>query len=423
MQQPMQPILQHLFQVSSLDDLSRQRLEAFVEEHPSFGIGHYLLSRKLKAEGSEQFQPETQKTGLYFSNPFWLHWQLEHVAFDGGHQATVVEQEFAAVPWSKPAAEVEEPVSTIEERIATAIPVVEPPPTYEEPVTTVEEPVAAIEEPTPPANVVTVAEENYEHPDEPSAADQLLRSIEEAKGLRQTLDKINTDFDTEPAPAEQASETAEPAPAAEPAPGEEPIHDEEPPFVLDEGAKPEPETEPIHDSEAPFVLEEADAPVAVAEPESAAEPEPAPAASHEPVAAASPHIPTLPGQPAPKDLAFEPYHTIDYFASQGIKFSIDDNPTDKFGRQLKSFTEWLKGMRRLPNKDREAIPDRVAEEAVQTSAAHSVEGKDVVTETMAEVLAKQGMRARAKAVYEKLSLLNPEKRAYFAAKIEQLNIP
>jgi hypothetical protein len=39
------------------------------------------------------------------------------------------------------------------------------------------------------------------------------------------------------------------------------------------------------------------------------------------------------------------------------------------------------------------------------------------------VLAKQGMREKARAVYEKLSLLNPDKSAYFAAKIEQLNIP
>jgi hypothetical protein len=69
------------------------------------------------------------------------------------------------------------------------------------------------------------------------------------------------------------------------------------------------------------------------------------------------------------------------------------------------------------------IPDRVAEEAVQNIAAHSIEGKEVMTETMADVLAMQGMRERARAVYEKLSLLNPEKRAYFAAKIEQLNIP
>ncbi len=131
--------------------------------------------------------------------------------------------------------------------------------------------------------------------------------------------------------------------------------------------------------------------------------------------------PEAPPAPAPEPL-FEPFHTIDYFASQGIKFTLDENPNDQLGKQLKSFTDWLKGMRKLPRKDREMVPDRVAEEAVQTIAAHSIEGKDVLTETMAEVLAKQGMREKAKAVYEKLSLLNPGKRAYFAAKIEQLNI-
>ena len=79
-------------------------------------------------------------------------------------------------------------------------------------------------------------------------------------------------------------------------------------------------------------------------------------------------------------------------------------------------------MRRLPQKNKELVPDRLAEQAVQDFAAHSIEGKEVLTEAMAEVLAKQGMRQRARAVYEKLSLLNPEKSAYFAAKIEQLNI-
>ena len=78
-------------------------------------------------------------------------------------------------------------------------------------------------------------------------------------------------------------------------------------------------------------------------------------------------------------------------------------------------------MRRLPQKEREFVSDRVVEQTIQTIAAHSIEGKEVVTETMAEVLAKQGMPERARLVYEKLSLLNPEKRAYFAAKIEQLN--
>ena len=137
-----------------------------------------------------------------------------------------------------------------------------------------------------------------------------------------------------------------------------------------------------------------------------------------------PFVPEEPGQPVstPETTPlFEPLHTIDYFASQGIRLTLDENPTDPLGRQLKSFTDWLRTMRRLPQKDREIIPDRVAEQAIQNFAAHSIEGKEPVTETMAEVLAKQGMPERARVVYEKFSLLNPDKSAYFAAKIEQLN--
>jgi hypothetical protein len=59
MNQSMQPAIQHLFQVSALDDLSRERLEAFVEEYPCFGFGHYLLSRKLKAENADHFLTAT----------------------------------------------------------------------------------------------------------------------------------------------------------------------------------------------------------------------------------------------------------------------------------------------------------------------------------------------------------------------------
>ena len=120
-------------------------------------------------------------------------------------------------------------------------------------------------------------------------------------------------------------------------------------------------------------------------------------------------------------LAFEPYHTIDYFAAMGIKLSPDENPGDKLGKQLKSFTEWLRVMKKLPQKDRGDVPsDIAAERNIQTIAAHSIESREVVTETMAEVLAMQGMREQAVEVYHKLSLLNPGKMAYFAAKIELL---
>jgi hypothetical protein len=119
-------------------------------------------------------------------------------------------------------------------------------------------------------------------------------------------------------------------------------------------------------------------------------------------------------------LVFEPYHTVDYFASQGIKLSQEDVSKDKFGKQLKSFTEWLKTMKRLPAAEQVKSLEPVSEQKIENLAAHSVEGEEVYTETMAEVWVRQGNREKAMEVYNKLSLLNPSKRAYFAAKIDSL---
>ena len=46
-------------------------------------------------------------------------------------------------------------------------------------------------------------------------------------------------------------------------------------------------------------------------------------------------------------ITFEPMHMVDYFASQGIKLSEEVQPADKLGKQLKSFTEWLKTMKKV----------------------------------------------------------------------------
>jgi hypothetical protein len=119
--------------------------------------------------------------------------------------------------------------------------------------------------------------------------------------------------------------------------------------------------------------------------------------------------------------AFEPYHTIDYFASQGIKLEkIDQNPQDKFGRQLKSFTEWIKSMKRLPQADLQKRLEQSDDSKVIADAAVSLEEKDVVTEAMAAVYEKQGLFEKAMAIYHKLSLLNPDKSHYFAAKSDAL---
>jgi hypothetical protein len=127
-------------------------------------------------------------------------------------------------------------------------------------------------------------------------------------------------------------------------------------------------------------------------------------------------------KPATKEeeLVFSPYHTLDYFASLGIKLVLDDNANDKFGKQLKSFTDWLKTMKRLPQKNEEAAADTAAQASIEGFAAHSLQQKEIITEAMAEVLGKQGKKESAIDLYTKLSLLNPAKSAYFAAKIEHL---
>jgi hypothetical protein len=120
------------------------------------------------------------------------------------------------------------------------------------------------------------------------------------------------------------------------------------------------------------------------------------------------------------ELTFEPYHTVDYFASQGIRVKEDGQPKDKFGLQLKSFTEWLKTMKRLPVTEVTAAIDGRSEQKVEQLAEHSITDREVLTEAMAEVWAKQGNSEKAIATYRKLSLLDPSKSSYFAAKIEQL---
>lgn len=118
-------------------------------------------------------------------------------------------------------------------------------------------------------------------------------------------------------------------------------------------------------------------------------------------------------------IAFEPLHTVDYFASQGIKITEEPVTNDKLATQMKSFTEWLKSMKKIhaPN-----IPggDEQTDKKIQRIAEGSNTDADVVTEAMADVLVKQNKIERAIEVYQKLSLINPTKSAYFAAKINGL---
>lgn len=121
----------------------------------------------------------------------------------------------------------------------------------------------------------------------------------------------------------------------------------------------------------------------------------------------------------PEELSFEPLHTVDYFASQGIRLTEDQLKNDKLVNQVRSFTAWLKTMKKLhPSRLEEQSP--VDEKQIQSAAEVSNVDTEVLTEAMAEVLIKQQKTGKAIEMYTKLSLINPAKSAYFASRIEQI---
>lgn len=115
----------------------------------------------------------------------------------------------------------------------------------------------------------------------------------------------------------------------------------------------------------------------------------------------------------------EPFHAVDYFASQGIELESKKEGTN-FDTKVHKFTDWLRQMKRINPHPIDLGTDVEQESYVANIAATSNQTKDVVTESMAEVLMKQNKNDKAVEIYEKLSLLYPFKNAYFAAKIEQL---
>lgn len=122
---------------------------------------------------------------------------------------------------------------------------------------------------------------------------------------------------------------------------------------------------------------------------------------------------------AVETIAFEPLHTVDYFASQGIKINEELVTNDKLGSQMKSFTEWLKSMKKL-HPGRLAEQNIATEKLIQSAAEESNINTEVLTEAMAEVLIKQDKKEKAIEMFSKLSLINPSKSAYFAARIDNI---
>ncbi len=78
-----------------------------------------------------------------------------------------------------------------------------------------------------------------------------------------------------------------------------------------------------------------------------------------------------------------------------------------------------KFVREEPEIKRPSVTDDI-DETIESAGDESVEKKPVVTELMASIYINQGKNDEAIDIYEKLILKNPEKKDYFAAKIDEI---
>jgi hypothetical protein len=122
-------------------------------------------------------------------------------------------------------------------------------------------------------------------------------------------------------------------------------------------------------------------------------------------------------QEIPVEMAFEPYHTVDYFASQGIKIGQIDS-ADKLGQKVKSFTAWLKTMKKIQGEEDQNVT--VSQDLTSQVFENEKVENMVITESMAEIYQKQGLNDKAIEVYNKLSLQNPHNSHIFADRIKAL---
>ena len=151
----------------------------------------------------------------------------------------------------------------------------------------------------------------------------------------------------------------------------------------------------------------------------------------------------------------QPFYVDNYFRHQGInvpdaipaeldKIAIaDEEPDEKSLMVMMGFDEWLlflkkKNEAKKSDEEDKAIvrsiwqreklaaamgeEDDNIPEAVFEMAINSIDREDImVSEPLAEIHIKQGRLDKAIEIYRKLSLQNPEKKTYFAAKINHLN--
>jgi hypothetical protein len=378
-----------------------EELETLSQQHPYFSVAHLLLAKKYQSENLSNFLPQAQKAALYFNNPHLLHYQLmesfpeisvteNDEIVDSNDEALALETE-EEKPVFDIVEETENPSDVFSnEEIGAA--------------SSLAKDTLAIEA---LENILTEEEDETEitldelHPEKEEVLEEIVQENIDAKNAIQenfwkdnqniTKEKVETitEVDTETFTLNEVKETEIPVVIKEPVPEKDLL-----------------ETIVENNLVQPVTIDEPRQASIGTQVSSQDEPK-------EVILNTSPLIEPL--------IPIEPYYTVDYFASQGIKLILDKNPQDKLGKQLRSFTEWLKHMKKLGPED--AIKpgnETDVDPAIKNIADTSNTPEEILTEAMADVLIKQGKNHQAIELYNKLSFLNPDKSAYFANQIQKL---
>lgn len=402
----------------SLNEVTIAELQAIADNQPFFAVAQLLLTQKMKQENHPDTASQLQRTSLYFPNIFWLDYQLQDKAF---YVDTTVrraapapvfykEEPTQVLPVEIPSPAVTEKVSEPETSLVEK--------TEEKPA--VEEKIAPAEEKIQGHGIMANVEEDVAPVFATPAAKQepVVTFIEDDEPLAPQIAAPETFIEEEPelpaiTPKEEAvTVEEEPTLQEQPAPIEESfteaaVEDASFETSIKEHFKAVIEEKPDIDEDSLSVDE-------IGGPQSGV--------SNMKIAEMLQQQLEEFKKPVDENtvlpLGSDPYHTVDYFASQGI--DVDNVPADAMVKKVKRFTDWLKQMKRISTDLSDLGTAKEDEEQVLGIAASSIKSKEVVTEAMARVLVKQGLIDKAIQVYSKLSFLNPDKSAYFATKILEL---
>ena len=432
MQAEPKSIVKSLFGRENLMDVSKDEIRKLAEEFPYSPVIQYLLTRRLKISSDAGYGDSVARTAVYFNNPHWLSQLLRRQTTE--ERVQELEESLGLTEVAPTQTEPlearlqEEVVEEVDTDVSAEVMPMEEGSTdsgIAPDAEVMEEPIAEHQE----TLSTTIDEEPTETEESPEAeltveegAGYLQKREEELPGEETEVPETGGEKDwTGPEEADNDDDASSvPTHAIEEEPKPEELAVAEHQTVTEETPSMEAQEEPMSERQGEVQAEESTTVAAFpVETEITAESDASQSPSPEtPLPEETPTVAEALGE-TEEVIPLQPMYTMDYFASQGV--SLEDEPSMRTDAKARAFTGWLRTMKPLHPVVDSDVPAAADTTDRQLSDPEAEEDKmEILTETMAEVYAKQGLRLKAIDVYRKLSLLHPDKSSIFAAKIDQL---